>query len=84
MADILIYSKEHCPFCNRAKILLEQLGQSYEDIDIGKQPELRDEMIEKAGGRKTVPQIFINGRHIGGCDDLFERHAAGELVPMFG
>lgn len=74
---VVIYTKDYCPFCHRAKALLEQEGFTYEEIDIGHHPQRRDEMIEKAGGATTVPQIFIDGEHRGGCDDLFayfEKH----------
>lgn len=78
MADIIIYTKGYCPYCTRAKQLLEQKKQSYNEIPIDRNPELRDEMIEKSG-RTTVPQIFINGQHIGGCDDLHALEARGTL-----
>lgn len=78
MADIIIYTKGYCPYCSKAKHLLEQKNQSYNEIPIDRHPELRDEMIEKSG-RTTVPQIFINGQHIGGCDDLHALEARGTL-----
>jgi glutaredoxin 3 len=81
-ADILIYTKDYCPFCVRAKALLEQLGQTYTEVDLVRAPQRRDEMIERAAGRTTVPQIFINGTHVGGCDDLFALHAKGGLLPL--
>jgi glutaredoxin 3 len=81
MADILVYSKLTCPYCVRAKKLLKDLGQTFQDVDIAAQPEKRDEMIEKAGGHK-VPQIFIDHKHIGGCDDLFALHEQGQLTPL--
>lgn len=82
MADILIYSKPTCPFCVRAKELLKGLGQTYEVIDIAAHPEKRDEMIEKAHGAYTVPQIFIDQKHVGGCDELHALHANGQLDPL--
>lgn len=82
MAHVLIYTKDYCPYCHRAKALLERLEQPYDEIDLEKQPEKREEMIQKAMGRTTVPQIFIDGIHIGGCDDLFTLHAAGRLKPL--
>jgi glutaredoxin 3 len=67
----VIYSKPFCPFCVKAENFLRQRGISYAKIDIGRNPELRDVMIEKSGGRKTVPQIFDHeDNHIGGFDDL--------------
>ncbi|AIY66097.1 glutaredoxin 3 [Pseudoalteromonas piratica] len=79
MANIVIYTKPTCPFCIRAKMLLTQKGVEFSEIDIAAQPELRDEMIAKANGGYTVPQIFINDQHIGGCDDMFALNDAGRL-----
>lgn len=79
MANIVIYTKPTCPFCVHAKALLDSKGASYHEIDIAAQPELRNEMIEKANNRTTVPQIFINDQHIGGCDDLVAVERAGRL-----
>ncbi|PCK29835.1 glutaredoxin 3 [Pseudoalteromonas piscicida] len=79
MSQVVIYTKDYCPFCHRAKALLDAKGVTYTEYDIGAQPELRDEMIEKANGGHTVPQIFIAERHIGGCDDMMALEAQGEL-----
>ena len=79
MANIVIYTKPTCPFCIRAKMLLTQKGVEFSEIDIAAQPELSDEMIAKANGGYTVPQIFINDQHIGGCDDMFALNDAGRL-----
>ncbi|MBF0294735.1 MAG: glutaredoxin 3 [Magnetococcales bacterium] len=79
MAKIVIYSTTVCPYCVRAKQLLTRKGVNYEEINLDKQPERRDEMVQKAGGRRTVPQIFIDGRHIGGCDDLHALDKDGQL-----
>jgi len=79
MANIVIYTKPTCPFCVRAKMLLAQKGVEYTEIDIAAQPELRDEMIAKANGGYTVPQIFINDQHIGGCDDMFALEQSSRL-----
>ena len=79
MADILIYTKDYCPYCHAAKDLLRGKGVNFTEVDIQKFPERRPEMIEKAGGRTTVPQIFIDGRHVGGCDDIHALDAAGQL-----
>jgi glutaredoxin 3 len=79
MANVVIYTKPTCPFCVRAKMLLTQKAVEFIDFDIATQPELRNEMIEKANGGSTVPQIFINNQHIGGCDDLMALEAAGRL-----
>jgi glutaredoxin 3 len=79
MANIVIYTKPTCPFCVRAKMLLEQKGVEFTEFDIAAQPGLRDEMIEKANGGYTVPQIFINDQHIGGCDDMMALEQSGRL-----
>ncbi|AOT07025.1 glutaredoxin 3 [Pseudoalteromonas luteoviolacea] len=80
--DVIIYTKDYCPFCHRAKALLDSKGVTYTEYDIAVQPELRDEMIEKANGGHTVPQIFINGQHIGGCDDMMALEAQGKLTQL--
>ncbi|WP_261405714.1 glutaredoxin 3 [Chenggangzhangella methanolivorans] len=65
-----------------AKDLLRRKGVAFEEIDVGREPERRPEMIERAGGRMTVPQIFIDGAHVGGCDDLHALDRAGGLDPL--
>jgi glutaredoxin 3 len=77
--SVTIYTKDYCPYCVRAKALLSQKGVVFNEIKIDVQPELRPEMIARAGGRSTVPQIFINDQHIGGCDDLHALDAQGRL-----
>lgn len=79
MADITLYTKPTCPYCSRAKELLRSKGEKFQNIDISAQPDRRAEMIQRSGGRTTVPQIFINGQHIGGCDDLMELDERGAL-----
>ncbi len=79
MAKVEIYTKMTCPYCMRAKTLLKQKGAEIHEIAVDFGGENRQEMIQRAGGRMTVPQIFINGRHVGGCDDLFELESAGGL-----
>jgi glutaredoxin 3 len=79
MPHVIIYTTMFCPYCQMAKQLLKRKGVAYEEIDVGGKPELRDEMTKKAGGRRTVPQIWIGGRHVGGCDDLYALDRAGEL-----
>ncbi len=69
---VTIYSKQVCPYCVKAKRLLDKVGADYNEIDISQSPELREQMIHDSGGKKTVPQIFIGAKHIGGCDDLYE------------
>lgn len=79
--SVVIYSTTYCPFCDRAKELLTSLGAAYENIDVQENPDRRMEMVEKAGGLRTVPQIFINDEHIGGYDQLAALHAEGGLEP---
>ena len=80
MPHILLYTMGHCPYCKRAKALLREKGvRDYEEFDLEVVPGKRAEMIAKSGGRKTVPQIFIDGIHVGGADDLFKLDAAGGL-----
>jgi thioredoxin reductase (NADPH) len=78
-----MYTKPDCPFCDRAKALLREKGQTWRELDVEADPALRDEMIERTR-RKTVPQIFIGERHVGGYDDLAALEAEGELDPLLG
>ena len=82
MAKIEIYTKDACPYCTMAKRLLENKGQEWEEINLSREPGRVDEMLERSGGRMTVPQIFIDDRHIGGFDDLLALDQAGELDPL--
>lgn len=79
MNVVEVYSKAFCPFCDRAKALLAQKAVTYKEIKIDENPELRPEMITRSRGSSTVPQIFINNEHIGGCDDLFALQASDQL-----
>jgi len=78
MARITVYTTRFCPYCHMAKELLRKKGTTFEEIDVS-QRELRAEMCAKAGGRHTVPQIWIGERHIGGCDDLYTLDREGKL-----
>ncbi|MBU3059210.1 glutaredoxin 3 [Pseudomonas indica] len=78
MSKIVIYTTAWCPYCIRAKQLLNHKGVSFEEISVDGKPDLRAEMARKAG-RTSVPQIWINGAHIGGCDDLYALERAGKL-----
>ncbi len=82
MADVEIYTMPFCPYCHRAKNLLKQKGVDYTEYDVMMASGKRAEMRERAGGRNTVPQIFIDGRHIGGSDDLIALDQRGELDPL--
>lgn len=79
MAKVEIYTKTYCPYCIRAKMLLQQKGAQIDEIAVDFGGDRKQEMIQRASGRMTVPQIFIDGRHVGGCDDLFELESAGKL-----
>src|SRR5262249_15136987 len=81
MAKVELYTTMFCPYCSRARALLDRKGVAFTDIDITAEPARRDEMIRRAGGRASVPQIFINGEHIGGSDELVALDRAGELDP---
>lgn len=76
---VVIYTKVYCPYCVRAKALLDSKQVRYEEIRIDEDPSKRPEMIEKANGGYTVPQIFIGSNHIGGCDEMMALEAAGKL-----
>ena len=82
MAKVEIYTKWGCPYCLRAKKLLDGKGAAYEDYDITMGGPQRAEMIQRANGRITVPQVFIDGKHIGGSDDLAALDARGGLDPL--
>ncbi|AVO47341.1 glutaredoxin 3 [Phreatobacter cathodiphilus] len=82
MPEITVYTKDYCPYCHAAKELLRKKGAAFTEVDIQKHPERRAEMIQKAGGRTTVPQIFIGGQHVGGCDDIHDLDGAGKLDPL--
>ncbi len=82
MADVFMYMRSTCGYSQRAMSLLRQKGVQFETVDISAHPERRQEMIDRSNGRTTVPEIFINGRHIGGCDDLMELESSGQLDSM--
>lgn len=84
MAKVEIYSSMFCPYCHRAKRLLESKGAAFEEIDVDAEPLRRREMVERAGGKRTVPQIFIDGQHVGGCDEIHALDRKGELDPLLG
>ena len=82
MPSVTIYTKGWCPYCSAAKKLLTEKGAVFTEIDIEKKPEARAEMVQKANGRSTVPQIFIGEKHVGGCDDLYALDDRGQLEPL--
>jgi glutaredoxin 3 len=82
LSKVEIYTKGYCPYCHRAKALLQQKGVDFIEYPIDQQPELRDVMINRANGGHTVPQIFIEDAHIGGCDDLIALNNQDKLDPL--
>ncbi len=82
MSTVEIYTTPICPYCIRAKALLKSKGVDFAETDVSRDPALRDAMMERANGRRSVPQIFIDNAHIGGCDDLHALDAAGKLDPL--
>jgi len=82
MADVEIYTIRYCPYCQDAKELLSRKGVVFREIDASGDREIRKQMIERANGRSTFPQIFIGATHVGGCDDLYALDEAGQLDPL--
>ena len=82
MAKVEIYTGEHCPHCVRAKDLLKRKGVEFIEIRVDNDVDKRSEMLAKSNGKRTIPQIFIDGVHIGGCDDLYALDSAGKLDSM--
>lgn len=80
--EVVMYATGWCPYCGSARALLAQKGVTVTEIDVEATAGARAEMIERSGGRRTVPQIFINGRHIGGSDDLYALDRSGGLDPL--
>jgi glutaredoxin 3 len=82
MARVDIYTQPLCGFCTAAVRLLKQKGAQLSEIDLGAEPGRRAEMVERSGGRRTTPQIFVGDTHVGGCDDLFALDRSGRLDPL--
>lgn len=82
MKPVEIYTTQTCPYCLAAKRLLTKKGVAFTEIDVGRDPALREAMTRRANGGRTVPQIFIGGQHVGGCDDLHALDHAGGLDPL--
>jgi glutaredoxin 3 len=82
LANIEIYTSPYCGYCYRAKALLNEKGAAFTEIDVMADGARRAEMLARANGQRTVPQIFIDGRHIGGCDDLYALDSADKLDPL--
>jgi glutaredoxin 3 len=82
MKPVTIYTTSLCSYCHAAKSLLKRKGVEYDEIDVSYDPHTRQKMTQRAGGRRTVPQIFIGDYHVGGSDDLHDLDRAGKLDPM--
>lgn len=82
MRPVEIYTTPSCGYCAAAKSLLKRKGVSFTEIDVSRDPDLRAAMTARAGGRRTVPQIFVGATHVGGCDDLYDLEDAGRLDPL--
>ena len=82
MQPVEIYTSPLCGFCHAAKRLLTSKGVSFAEIDIAREPDKRSEMMGRAGGRHTVPQIFVGATHVGGCDELYALERSGKLDPL--
>ena len=82
MPEIEIYTSPFCGYCHAAKRLLTAKGVAFTEIDVIANPDRKPEMIDRAGGRRTVPQIFIGDKHIGGCDDMMDMDRRGGLDPL--
>ncbi len=84
MSNVVVYTKDYCPYCQSAKALLEDKGVEFKEIDVTNDEEQLKEMLAKADGRTTVPEIFINDKLVGGYDDLRELDESGELDKLLG
>ncbi len=82
MAEVDIYTLRYCPYCEDAKELLARKGIAFREIDVTGNRDLRKQMVVRANGRNTLPQIFIGPTHVGGCDDLYALEDAGKLDPL--
>lgn len=82
--DVTMYSTGWCPYCDRARALLQRKGVGFRELKVDEDPAQRDAMLKRSGGRRTVPQIFIGDRHVGGFDDLYALDKAGELDRLLG
>lgn len=81
MSKVEIYTTQWCPYCHAAKALLEEKGVKYKEVD-AQDPDVRSQMVQRARGRRTVPQIFIGGKHVGGYDDIAALERRGQLDPL--
>ena len=84
MADVTIYTRQFCPYCTRAVSLLKSKNVNFNEIDAGMDVQKKAEMVERSGGGRTFPQIFIGEKHVGGCDDMMALGQSGELDSLLG
>ncbi|MDX1292397.1 MAG: glutaredoxin 3 [Hyphomonas sp.] len=84
MAEVTIYTRQFCPYCTRAVSLLKSKNAKFNEIDAGMDAQKKAEMVERSGGGRTFPQIFIGEKHIGGCDDMMALERSGELDSLLG
>ncbi|HAO35193.1 MULTISPECIES: glutaredoxin 3 [unclassified Hyphomonas] len=84
MADVTIYTRQFCPYCTRAVSLLKSKNVNFNEIDAGMDAQKKAEMVERSGGGRTFPQIFIGEKHVGGCDDMMALEKAGKLDSLLG
>ena len=82
MKKVVIYSSTVCPYCVKAKKLLETKGVDYKELNIDENPDFIDESVKRSGGRTTVPQVFIDDVHVGGCDELYDLDRENKLDPL--
>jgi glutaredoxin 3 len=82
MREVTIYTRAWCPYCQDAKALLRRKGVDFTEVEIDKEPARRIEMLERSGGRRTVPQVFVGDTHVGGCDELYALDEEGGLDPL--
>jgi glutaredoxin 3 len=84
MPDVIVYATDTCPYCRRAEAFLKEKGIAFREVDVSNDPSMREKLVEMTGGLRTVPQIFIDGRSIGGYSDMITMHKRGELAPLLG
>jgi glutaredoxin 3 len=84
MADVTIYTRQFCPYCTRAVSLLKSKNVNFNEIDAGMDAQKKAEMVERSGGGRTFPQIFIGEKHVGGCDDMMALEKSGKLDSLLG
>ncbi|CUS55748.1 MULTISPECIES: glutaredoxin 3 [unclassified Hyphomonas] len=84
MADVTIYTRQFCPYCTRAVSLLKSKNVNFNEIDAGMDAQKKAEMVERSGGGRTFPQIFIGDKHVGGCDDMMALERSGKLDSLLG